>query len=397
MEPCPANIRILAVVEATTVNAVAKNMLEFYRAAGELRQADAAVPCIELTVATFDRDIDGRSSSEFSTVARDLGLEVDVIRERFRFDTRALSALREIIDRSNPDIILTHQVKSHLLMKLSRLWKKYPWVAFHHGYTTTDRKMRAYNLLNRWSLPSADRVITVCQAFARDLTTAGVRQECIHVEHNAIRPRTLDNSRQGKEVRTRFQIEDDALVVLSVGRLSNEKGHIDLIAAFSKLTHENPELDATLMIVGDGPERNNLTTAVSRLQLDGKVILVGEVNDVQPYYDSANIAVLPSHSEGSPYVLLEAIDAGLPVVATAVGGVPEMVTDEETALLVPAHNPKAISNAIYRLLSDPQLARKLTTHASNLLATRYRPEIQTRSLVAFYQTVLSSNARAWRN
>ena len=78
------------------------------------------------------------------------------------------------MEQRSPDVIVTHQVKSHFLMNISRLWQKYPWVAFNHGYTTTDRKMLLYNRLDRWSLPKADRVVTVCDAFARGLN----RWEC---------------------------------------------------------------------------------------------------------------------------------------------------------------------------------------------------------------------------
>src|SRR5712691_2765371 len=182
-------IKLLAVIEATTVNAVAKNMLEFQRSVRERQQNYPDLPGIETSFVTFDRGSGpDRSPNGFVIAAREMGLEVDVIPEAARFDLRVIPALRRIIKRRAPDIIVTHQVKSHFLMKLSRLWRQYPWAAFHHGYTTTDRKMRAYNHLNRWSLPDADKVITVCEAFARELSSAGVRPERIYVQHNSIRP-----------------------------------------------------------------------------------------------------------------------------------------------------------------------------------------------------------------
>src|SRR5437867_1908404 len=180
-------LKSLSLVEATTINAVAKSVLEFHRAARELEKA-GNLPAIEGRVVTFER-AGGASPNEFAAAARAEGLEVDVIPERGRFDLKVIPALRKIVEQHRPDIVVTHSVKSHFLLLRSHLWQKFPWVAFHHGYTATDPKMRLYNRFDRWSLPKADRIVTVCQAFASELAdTAGVPVENISVQHNSIRP-----------------------------------------------------------------------------------------------------------------------------------------------------------------------------------------------------------------
>jgi glycosyltransferase involved in cell wall biosynthesis len=383
-------LKILAVVEATTVNAVAKNMLEFHRAARDLKQKDPALMTIETSLVTFVRpNRKARRDNEFVKAARELGLEISVIPERFRFDTSVIPALRNIVLRGAPDIVITHQVKSHLLMKLSRLSQQYPWVAFHHGYTTTDRKMRAYNLLNRWSLPSADGVVTVCEAFARDLSVAGVPRKRIHVQHNSIRPEVISLD-EAKLLRKQLGIDDDQGLVLTVGRLSKEKAHFDLIVALDHLRKTKADTSAKLVIVGEGPERQRLAASAASFGLSDQVMFIGEVGNVQPYYGAADVFVLPSHSEGSPYVLLEAMAARVPIVATAVGGVPEMVADEESALLVPARDARAMASAIARVLAEPELARILSANAYNLATTSYAPETQVRSLIKLYLSLLRS-------
>jgi glycosyltransferase involved in cell wall biosynthesis len=324
--------------------------------------------------------------------ARELGLEISVIPERFRFDTSVLPALRKIVESKAPDIVLTHQVKSHLLMKLSRLSQQYPWVAFHHGYTTTDRKMRAYNLLNRWSLPAADGVVTVCEAFARDLRVAGVPQKRIHVQHNSIRPEPVASLEESKLLRQRLGIGDEEALVLTVGRLSREKAQMDLLVAFNLLLKTNP--NTKLVIVGEGPERGRLAAAAVSAGLSDRVTFTGEVGNVQPYYGAADVFVLPSHSEGSPYVLLEAMAAKVPIVATVVGGVPEMVKDEESALLVPSRSARSLASAIARVLDDRELAGRLTENAYTLVTTAYAPETQIRSLLRLYLSLLRNEARA---
>lgn len=383
-------LKILSVVEATTINAVAKNVLEFYRSARELNQESVDFPTIEGSVATFERQRDdNQSSNEFVTAARNCELEVDMIPERRRFDLSVIPALRSVVEQRKPDVIVTHSVKSHFLLWRSGLWRKFPWVAFHHGYTTTDRKMRVYNRLDRWSFPKADRLITVCHAFAQELANStGVPIENISVQHNSIRPQQPASAADADALRTRLGIETGERIVLSVGRLSREKAHADLITAFKSLRETNPEIKCKLIIVGDGPERARLETAAASHAIQKYAIFTGQMADVQPFYAAADALVLPSHSEGSPNVLLEAMAAGLPIVATAVGGVPEIVEDNETALLVPANDPPSLAVAVIRLLTDKELAARLATNASALVASRYSPEKYFRSLVEICREVV---------
>lgn len=405
-----ARIKLLAVMEPKTVTGAAKNMLEFCNGARELRAALSDLPAIDTSIVTFERGPKtaiaagqardsgaggaDRSPNEFVITARQMGLEVDIIPERARFDLSVISALRRIVELREPDIILTHHVKSHIVMRLSKLWKEYPWIAFHHGYTRTQPRERIYNRLDRLSLPKADRVITVCEAFARELTNlTGVPRERMHVQHNSIRPEPRANRAKAQALREQLEIASNEKVVLSIGRLSLEKGHIDLLRAFRRLDEVNPGLRGKLVFVGDGPERERLFVAARSFGLAETVIFPGQIRNVQPFYALADVMVLPSHSEGSPYVLLEAMVAKIPIVSTAVGGVPEMVEDQVSGLLVPVRDPNAMAAAIGRVLTDPELARKLTTNASTLVSTRYSPETYVRSLVAIYDEVISTSAK----
>ena len=112
------------------------------------------------------------------------------------------------------------------------------------------------------------------------------------------------------------------------------------------------------------------------------------MNDVHPFYGIADVFVLPSRSEGSPNVLLEAMAANLPIVTTEVGGVPEMVTNNESALLVPPSDPPALARAISSLLTDKDLAQRLVNGAAILVDTRFDPENYVRSLVKIYREVI---------
>jgi glycosyltransferase involved in cell wall biosynthesis len=392
MTQAASPLRILSLVEATTINAVAKNILEFHRSANELSQSAADFPGIEGVVVTFERGRErSEAPNEFVTAARELGLAVDVIHERRRFDLSVLPKLRKVISERGPGIVVTHSVKSHFLLWRSHISRQHPWVAFHHGYTSTDRKMRVYNRLDRWSLPSADRLITVCHAFARELSrNTGVALDKISVLHNSIRPQSPPPDTEVQALRSSFGVADDERLVLAVGRLSKEKAHIDLIAAFSHLRESNREVKARLIIVGDGPERKRLEAAADSFGCKERVIFAGPLSDVWPFYFATDVFALPSHSEGSPNVLLEAMAAGIPVVATEVGGVPEMVEPDQGALLVPPCDPPALAAAIARVLTNKDLAQRLTANASALVATRYTPENYVRSLVEIYREVVKT-------
>lgn len=391
----PAPIKILSLVEATTINAVAKNVLEFHRAAQELREQSLDFPTITAHLVTFERkraaNEAAEAPNEFVTTARQLQLEVEVIPERRRFDRRTLPALRNVVELQKPDLVVTHSVKSHFLLWRSQLWREYPWVAFHHGYTTTDLKMRAYNWLDRWSLPKADRLVTVCHAFARELASStGVPLEKISVRHNSVRPKLQAAAGDVQSLRTRLGIASDERIVLTVGRLSQEKAQIDLVAAYQRLRATNPDISSKLIIVGDGPERRRLEAAADADGIRERVIFTGQMGEVQLFYAAADVFVLPSHSEGSPNVLLEAMAANLPIVATAVGGVPEIVENNETALLVPVNDPDAMAAALVRILSDQNLAERLTTNSAALAANQFTPEKYVRALVEIYGDIINA-------
>lgn len=379
-------IKLLSVMEATTVTGPAKNLLGF---AGRVRAREftepLGLPRVETTVVTFVRGANASAApNAFVSAARAAGVEVEIIPERFRFDPRVFQELRSVVERRAPDVLQTHSVKSHLLLRLSGLGRRYPWVAFHHGYTTPDAKMRLYNQLDRWSLPSAARVVTVCGPFAERLARSGVRRERISVLHNSVAPATAPREEVTRALGVKLGLGEGERVILSVGRLSQEKGHADLVAALDHLRGLAPDLNFRLVLVGDGPERTRLETEARTRNLSERVVFAGHHADVRPFYALADVLVLPSYSEGSPNVLLEAMAAGLPVVATAVGGVPEIVAHEESALLVAPRDEHALASAVARVLSDASLARGLAAKALELAAERFSPEAYARSVLEIY-------------
>ena len=375
----PAQIRVIAVIEAHTVTGPAKNLIRFCRMAAE-RNCD-------ISLLSFVRP-GPPGPNQFIDAVRDAGLHIDVIHERHAFDPQVLQRLRKLFRERPPDIIQTHGVKSHFLIRLIRPTGT-PWLAYHHGYTTENLKMRLYNQLDRWSLPAADRVVTVCTPFANLLAHRGVKRGRISVVPNSIEPHNGAAGESSSALRDKWSLSGSAPIILAVGRHSSEKGHTYFIAAAHVLRQEHPELDFQMLLVGDGPERRRLESQVDQYGLRDRVRFTGHQRNAMPYYALADLFVLPSLSEGSPNVLLEAMLTKTPIIASAVGGVPETVEHGNSALLVQPRDPAALARAIVTVLRNSELANALRNKAYATVLTRFSPECSSSSFLSIYGDLLA--------
>ena len=373
--------RVLAFMEATSLTGPAKNLIEFARRANRDPSGKTTIE-----IATFRRG-SSTVSNGFVSACHEAGVEVHIISERFAFDLAVVPSMRRLINRCDPDIVQTHSVKSHFLMRLSQTHGQRYWIAFHHGYTRTNAKMQVYNHFDRWSLPAAHHVVTVCHSFASELEGVGVSRRQITVQHNSVIPWLPVTREESNRLRASLGIPSNAMVLLAVGRLSREKGHIDLIAAMYRLRAQNAERDVRLVIVGDGPERTRIQKAAEQSMPLGCVILAGHQPELSGYYTIADVMVLPSHTEGSPNALLEAMAAGIPVVATAVGGIPEIASNEHSALLVEKENTAALACAIERLLEDKGLRERIG-NAARIAVSAYGPEAYCNSMLSLYDRLI---------
>lgn len=373
-------IRVLVLLEARTVTGAVKPIFEFSREAAK----PGASPRIHLSVLTFLRN---ESGNTFTRAVEAEGLPLDTVVEKYPLDPGVIAQLRAIVARRKPDIIWTNSVKSHFLTRLAGLHRQAKWVAFHHGYTTTAVRTRLYNQLDRWSHLGADRLVTVCDHFARLLERHGVKRRRLRVQHSPIRSCGVRHTGPSPAFREQLGIDAGVFVVLTVGRLSHEKNQALLMRALSRALQLDHSLPLLAIIVGDGPERAPLESLAAALGVSQSVRFAGHQNDTGPYYRSADIFVLPSRTEGSPNVLLEAIDAGLPIVATAVGGVPEVVTHEQSALLVPSGDDEAMAQAIVRMVRNPDLRNNLIETSRQVL-DRQSPEQYFRNVSQIFEEVL---------
>jgi glycosyltransferase involved in cell wall biosynthesis len=308
----------------------------------------------------------------------------------------SVQVLRDIADRlrrSGADVLHTHDYKTNVLGGLvaRRPDRAMPWVATVHLHTATTRRLQVYRALDLFLLRLADRVITVSLDQRRLLLRRGVDRRRVVLVPNVIDADAFA-ARGGDRLGTRagIGVAPDAPLIALIGRLTSQKGVDCFLESASTVCAEVP---ATRFIVaGSGPDRDVLEAQARALGLDDAVRFLGFRDDVAALLAASDVVVLPSRSEGLPVVLLEALALARPVVATAVGGVPDLLTDGHTALLVPPHAPAAVAAAVLRLLSDPELAGRLAATGARHVRRNYAPSTAARRLATVYRTVIAERA-----
>lgn len=383
------HLRLLSVVEALTVTGPVKPLLMFSALAR--RGVDGHRPVSHRLLTTRrGAASNSHNSDELRIAAAAVGLDCQIIPERRAFDRAVLEHMATQIRDYCPDIIETHDCKSHLLLYLLRLRhrdiRRARWVAFHHGYTQVSWRVAAYQQLDRLTLRAADAVVTLCKPFAAALQARGVNASRISVISNALTARDRPQQSEVDELRRAHGIAPGDILVLAVGRLSREKAHRDLIAALSDAINHRPDARLRVMLVGDGPECDRLKALAA--SLGDRVLFAGHIRDPWVYYHAADIFVLCSLTEGSPLVLLEAMSARLPIIASAVGGVPETLEHERTALLIPPADRAALREGLICLAADPALRLRLGGAAARAVLD-FSPNSYAVRLLGVYARVMS--------
>lgn len=301
----------------------------------------------------------------------DLGFEPDRMHEAYR-------RLGTIIDTIQPTILHTHLVHAGLVGRQVANWAKIPVTVStqHNAWHPKDQTptYRAERL--SWKLSHGFIALSSC---IRDYLRRGGFNGPISVCPTGVDAREAALP-PPPEVASRPYL-------LSVGHLRDgHKGHDVLIRAFDKVRPEHPNL--RLYIVGDGDLRGALLSLIDDLGLAGSVTLLGQRQDVQSFMAGCAIFALASRWEGFGRVLIEAMNAGAPIVATEVEAIPEVVTHHSTGILVPAEDPDALAAAILHILKEPELAHRLREAALNDVRRRFSIANMVKCEFAFYSYLL---------
>lgn len=272
----------------------------------------------------------------------------------------ALDELTRLLRDNSADVLVGHTFKPNVLGRLAARRIGIPVVTVSRGWTWESLRVRVYETIDRVNLRFVDHVVAVSDGQAERVRKCGVPSTRMSVIRNAARLAAFADPDPAFRDRLRGLFPADTSVshvVLAAGRLSPEKGFDVLVEAAAEVLKTHPSTGFVLF--GEGGEQAKLETRVAELGIASRFRMPGYTSDLDRYLPWADVAVLPSFTEGLPNVALEASAAGVPVVATAVGGTPEVVADGETGFLVPSGQPAAITERVSRLLSGDGLRRQL--------------------------------------
>lgn len=307
-------------------------------------------------------------------------------------DLRALLQLFLLMRRNRHAIVHTHSTKAGFLGRLAAFLARVP-VVIHtvHGFPFLlrgDLKTRVYFLLERVFSWFSDALITVGHSLEEELVRRkGVSREKVETLYSGIDFRGFDRFRRNNGIRQELGIPPRAPVIGFVGRLSKQKAPENLVSAAGRILERFP--GARFLLLGEGPMRKSLEEQIREKSLEEKVLLLGEREDVPRILPEFDVFVLPSRWEGVGRALTEAMYQGLPVVASCVNGVPELVEDGVTGILVPPDEVVLFSQAIVAILEDKVLARQLGRKSREKVKKMMNGETMVKEIERIYRTCLA--------
>jgi glycosyltransferase involved in cell wall biosynthesis len=291
-------------------------------------------------------------------------------------DLLSLASMVRLVRSLRPDVVHTHMAKAGTVGRLAAAICGVPLVVhtYHghvfHGYFGSA-KTRVFLTIERALATLTHRIVVVGERQRDEIAAFGVapRRKLLPIPLGLELDRFLDAQRRRGELRRELGAPVEAPLVGIVARLVPIKAHEDFLRAAQLVSQERPA--ARFLIVGDGERRLQLEALSNSLGLDGVVRFLGWRRDLERVYADLDVVALASRNEGSPVALIEALASARPVVATAVGGVPEVVLDGQTGLLVPPSDPPALARGILRVLNDAELALALGSAGRRHVYPRY--------------------------
>ncbi|GAB4494238.1 MAG: glycosyltransferase [Anaerolineales bacterium] len=325
--------------------------------------------------------------------AKRIGLVVHPV-GRGKTDWRILPNLVRLIREQGYQVLDTQNIQSKFWGSLAALWSGAAlvstlnsWYDFEHGGNWKGKLYTALELATNFRLGG----YIVVSETVRDAVRAARKKSPVALIYNAV-GLDADSIHEDRQwLAETFGLPREALVCLAVGRLVWAKGYEDLLDAMRMVIAEDSSLYC--LVIGEGELRAGLEEKIRENSLDERVILAGyrsrEV--VLSALKASDIFVMPSRQEGTPIALLEAAAMGVPILASACGGIPEMVSDGEQALLVPPGNPPMLAQSLLRLAKNPELRARLGQNAKAHVEQNFSLQAQARATLEMYQSVLAKH------
>jgi glycosyltransferase involved in cell wall biosynthesis len=330
----------------------------------------------------------------------ELGREISPLR-----DLMATVRLARLIRRERPQILHTHTAKAGTVGRVAALLagSRRPPIVVHtfhghvlRGYFGPFRSL-FFRLLERWLAARTTALVAVSPQVRDDLVALRVarRERFVVIRLGIELEERVAAEHDGRlESRRYLGIPDDRFAVGWIGRMTAVKRTDDVLLAFKRLRDSG--VDACLCMVGDGPDREQLERRAHELGVVRDTLFLGYQEDVAPFYAAFDALVLPSGNEGTPVSAIEALAAGRPVVATRVGGVPDVVRDGEDGFLVEAGATDELADRLARLARDPSLREQMGKEGRARVLPRYAVDRLVEDVDRLYRALLSAGGERTR-
>ena len=371
-------LKVLIFIDTAIIGGPGRGLMQLWRFHDRSR--------FQLEFVTFK--VAGRGSSEFIDTFRALGAPVTVIEQAGVLDFGFFKKGLLLLDSDKNCLLQSHNYKSHLLAAFLKWRRGLPWIAFTHGWTAENFKVKLYHALDRVLLPFANHIIAVSPPLKTAVSAWVDEPQSVSLIENAIdRDCIAGSSAPSGSFRTAQGVQPDHFLIACIGRLSFEKGQRELLRAWKIIVSQRESGKLRLALIGDGPDRKELETMVSELGIRDSVMFAGYQAGMADIYRSINALVIPSLSEGLPNVMLEAMSFSIPVVATTVGAIPSVIEHGTDGLLVPPADPNMLSDAILQLFRDPVAAQRMTEKAYKKIEERFDPKARVASIERIYAAI----------
>ncbi|MFQ5880869.1 MAG: glycosyltransferase [Candidatus Methylomirabilales bacterium] len=305
------------------------------------------------------------------------GVPAHDLRMRTKLDLGGALRLRALLKQERIEVLYSFLFHANLMARVVGRWCGVPVRISAERIAGWEGPVRC--LLNRLTARLATRVVAVSEAVRDEMArTLGIAPEQIAVIPNGVNIHKF----------TPASRPVDVPVIGCTGRLHRKNGHRTLLEAFAAVRQALPE--ARLLLVGEGPERGSLERTVARRRWGGTVTFTGEQPDVRPWLHGMAVYVQPSIAEGMSNSILEAMACGLPVVATRVGGTPEVVEDGAIGVLVPPKDPAALATALVALLRDPSRRAAMGAAGRDRVVRRFNEVDMIRRTTAFLDALVNT-------
>lgn len=328
----------------------------------------------------------GRNS--FLDLLHDGGIPVHVVESRSRVDAGAFMTLRSLCLRTSPHILHSHGYKGDIFLAILKRTLSGPAIiSTKHGSTDATSRARLYERLGDLSLRYFDRVVAVSEYTKKKLIELHVPDEKIVVIHNGIDVSSLTRAGKGS-LRIALGIENGSKVIGYIGRLGPEKGIPYLLKAADTICRSTEGI--YFVLIGEGILKEETEAFIASNKLQGRIIMLGWRKDATELMPDMDILLLPSLTEGTPMVLLEAMAMGVPVIASEVGGIGELIKDSKTGLLIEPRDSEAIVKSVNELLANRELADNISINAAKEVESRFSAHRMSELYEWLYRNVTES-------